>query len=176
MPTVVDAVIPTDNGLFLVRDVSAVSREAQVAVFQAVRIPNSRRGRLSAAAAGILLVRGAHQMTRPRLRIEVLDTAPAEEPPWHWEPQTTVELATGRLVVEADPSFPLDVPVVELPGGPGRYAVALGHTGRAEMQRGAARVGAETLSVPADDSAAAWQRLAGLEQYLIRFWPEHRTG
>ena len=176
MPTVVDAVIPTDNGLFLVRDVSATCREARLAASQAARIPNSRRGRLCAAAGGIMLIRGAHQMTRPRVRIEVLDTAPSDEPPWHWETRTTMESATGRLVVEADPSFPLDVPEVELPGGPGRYTVAFGHTGRAEMQREAARVSGATLSASADDSLAAWRSLDGIERYLIRFWPGRRDG
>ncbi|MFV2112922.1 hypothetical protein ACFHW0_11375 [Micromonospora sp. LOL_025] len=176
MPTVVDAVIPTDNGLFLVRDVDATSRAARLAAFQASRIPNSRRGRLCAAASGILLVRGAHQMTCPRIRIEVLDVAPADEPPWHWEPRTTLELATGRLVVEADPSFPLDVPEVHLPDGPGRYAVALGDTGRAKMQQEAARVGGATLSASSDDSFAAWRSLDGTEQYLIRLWPDRRNG
>ncbi|WP_158609288.1 hypothetical protein [Micromonospora musae] len=38
MPAVVDAVIPSDNGLFLVRDVNAESFEARLAAFQASRI------------------------------------------------------------------------------------------------------------------------------------------
>lgn len=176
MPTVVDAVIPTDNKLFLVRDVSADSREARLAAFQAARIPGTRRGRLCAAAGGILVVRSAHQMTRPRIRIEVLDATPVDELPWHWEERTTMELATGRLVVEADPSFPLDVPVVDLPGGPGRYAVALGHTGRTEVQQEAIRVSAANRSVSSDASLAGWRSLDGIEQYLIRLWPDRGDG
>ncbi|MEU8258677.1 hypothetical protein AB0C06_30935 [Micromonospora inaquosa] len=174
MPAVVDAVIPSDNGLFLVRDVNAESFEARLAAFQASRIPGTRRGRLCAAAGGILLVRGAHQMSRPRVRIEVLDTIPAEEPPWHWEARATMEIATRQLVVEADPSFPLDVPAVDLPGGPGRYGVVLGHTGRPEVQQEAARVSAANLSVSSDDALANWRSLDGIEQYLIRLWPDHR--
>jgi hypothetical protein len=75
-------------------------------------------------------------------------------------------------VVEADPGIPLDVPVVELPGGPGRYAVAVGHTGRAEMRREAARVSGATLVASADGSLAAWRSLDGIERYLIRLWPD----
>lgn len=77
--------------------------------------------------------------------------------------------------METDPSHPLDVPVA-LPGGSGRYAVALGHTGRPELQQEAARVSAATLSVCADDSLAAWRSLDGIEQYLIRLWPDRRNG
>ncbi|MFI7523988.1 hypothetical protein [Micromonospora globbae] len=174
MPTVVDAVIASDNGLFLVRDANAESFEARLAVFQASRIPGTRRGRLCAVAGGILLVRGAHQMSRPRVRIEVLETIPAEEPPWHWEARVTMEITTTRLIVEADPSFPLDVPPVDLPGGPGRYGVLLGHTGRSEVQREAAKVSAANRSVSSDEALANWRSLDGIEQYLIRLWPDHR--
>ncbi|WP_341720402.1 hypothetical protein QQG74_12225 [Micromonospora sp. FIMYZ51] len=174
MAKVVDAVIDTDNGLFLVRDVSADSREALAAAFRARRIPGSRRGRLCVAVGGILVVRGAHQLTRPRVRIEVLATSGPEEPPWHWEEEATMELATGRLVVAADPSFPLDLPTVDLPAGPGRYRVALGHQGRTRLQQEAARVEAETQAATADETHAGWLSLDGIEEYLIRFWPDHR--
>ncbi|MEU9505367.1 hypothetical protein AB0D32_03670 [Micromonospora sp. NPDC048170] len=172
MPTVIDTVIRSDNGLFLVRDVSADSFEARKAAFKAARIPGTRRGHLCAAAGGILLVRGAHQMTWPRVRIEILDTAPTDDRPWHWEPRATMELATGRLMVESDPSFPLDLPVIDLPGGPDRYAVALGHTGRTEVQQESVRVSAANQSNSSDDSLAGWRSLDGIEQYLIRLWPD----
>jgi hypothetical protein len=161
--------------VFLLRDVSADSFAARRAVSDAARIPGRRGGRLCGAAAGILLVRGVHQLTRPRVRVEIHDTPPVDEPPWHWEPPTALDLATGRLMVEGDPDSQFVVSAVDLTAGAGRYGVALGHTGRDELLRASLRVSAANQSASSDDALANWDSLDGIERYLIRLWPDRRA-
>lgn len=173
MPTAVESIIPTGEGVFLIRDVSATSPESQRAAWDAVRIPGSRGGRLLGAAGAVLLVRCAHQFSRPLLRIEPLDAEPVDtEPPWQWQPAAVLTLPTGRVNVdsyeEGVPDSMLDVPVGP---GPGDYGIQLGHTGRTEMQTRAAEVERDTQTADTETSIAAWRTLDGVEQYLLRIWP-----
>ncbi|TDC85534.1 hypothetical protein E1193_02555 [Micromonospora sp. KC606] len=177
MPAVVECVIRTADGLFLVRDVSADTAAAQQGAADAARIPGSRAGRGHGAAGSVLLVRCADQLSRPYLRIEILDAEPADTPPWLWEPHATLDLPTGRILVDAaDNDVPAAVLDIDAGAGPGSYAVSLGHSGRAEMREAARRVREETLYASVDDTMAAWRSLEGLERYLVRFWPLRETG
>jgi hypothetical protein len=177
MPATVECVIPTADGVFLVRDVSADTAVAQQGAADAARIPGSRAGRGYGAAGGVLLVRCADQLSRPYLRIEILDTTPADASPWHWEPYTTLDLPTGRILVDAaDNDVPSAMLDIDAGAGPGRYTVSLGHTGRAEIREAARRVREQTLYASVDDTMAAWESLEGLERYLVRFWPHRETG
>ncbi|MDW5324413.1 hypothetical protein [Plantactinospora sp. KLBMP9567] len=175
MPVTVECVIPTADGVFLVRDVSADTAVAQQGAADAARIPGSRAGRGYGAAGGVLLVRCADQLSRPRLRIEILGAAPADQPPWRWEPHTTLDLPSGRILVDAaDNAVPAVMRDIDAGAGPGSYGVRLGHTGRAEMREAARRVREETLYASVEGTMTAWGSLAGLERYLVRLWP-HRA-
>jgi hypothetical protein len=173
MPTSAESVIPTDDGVFLLRDVSADTMEAMGAAFDAVRIPGRRGGHMFGAAGAVLLVRCAHQYSRPWIRVEVLDAPPADEPPWHWETRTTLAFPTGHIRIDTGTyKTPADLVDIDTGAGPGTYGLALGHTGRTEMQDAAQRVDEQTLHASADDTHAAWRELDGIERYLIRLWPD----
>ncbi|WP_433064086.1 hypothetical protein [Dactylosporangium sp. CS-033363] len=223
--------IPTAEGLFLLRDVSADTRAAQRPAADAARIPGSRGGRMIGAAGAVLRVRCASQYSRPRLILELLDgpptdadadetpldrppgepntnETPLDRPPaesntnnpllhgspgesnanetpldgspaeskanetlldgspgesnadgsWHWEVRTVLDFPTGRILIEGDTDEGA-LPEIPLPGGPGRYGVALGHAGRAEHQRRIAGAGNED-----------WPEIQRLERYKIRVW------
>ncbi|MFI7209935.1 hypothetical protein [Micromonospora maritima] len=143
----------------------------QRAAFQASRIPGSRAGRRVAAAGPVLVVRCAHQYTRPRIRVEAVAGARDDDPQWHWEERMRLVLPTGVVLVDTDPTQVLDMPPVHLAGGPGVHGLAVGHVGRAEVQEAARRVAEETMTAPVARTIAAWRSLDGVERYLIRLWP-----
>ncbi|MET7420900.1 hypothetical protein [Dactylosporangium sp. NPDC005555] len=173
MPDAVESIIPTGEGVFLIRDVSANTPESHKPAWNAARNPGSRGGRLLGVAGPAMLIRCAHQFSRPLLRIEPLDAEPGDaEPPWQWEPPAVLTLPTGRVKVdiyeEGIPDIMLDIPVGP---GPGAYGIRLGHTGRTDMQTRAAEVERDTQTADTATSIAAWRTLDGIEQYILRVWP-----
>ncbi|MEU4420260.1 hypothetical protein AB0F81_06510 [Actinoplanes sp. NPDC024001] len=162
-----EAIIPTSNGAFLIRDVSADTVEAQRPASEAARIPGSRGGRMFGAAGPVLLIRCAHQYGRPSLRITT-GSGPAE-PEWQREAVVALSAPTGRICLDAgDNDVPSLFAEVALAGGPGIYPVEIWHAGRQEMRAQAAQVQATTLYASTADTMAAWRGLDGLERYLLR--------
>ncbi|MCI4066108.1 hypothetical protein MRQ36_27595 [Micromonospora sp. R77] len=174
MPTMLETVLPTDNGLFLLRDVAANTADDQRAAFQASRIPGSRAGRRVAAAGPVLLVRCAHQYTRPHVRVDVLGGTPDDDGPWQWEERMRLVLPTGVVTLDADPTMMLDLPHIDLGAGPGSYGLSVGHVGRAEAQEAAREVAERTITASLEETRTAWQSLDAIERYLIRLWPLER--
>ncbi|MEV4513441.1 hypothetical protein AB0K00_31275, partial [Dactylosporangium sp. NPDC049525] len=173
VPNTVESIVPTDEGVFLIRDVSADTPESQQPAWIAARNPGSRGGRLLGVAGPAMLVRCATQYGRPLLRIEPLDAEPdTTEPPWQWEPHAVLTLPTGRLQVDVVegrvPDIMLDIPVGP---GPGDYGIRLGHTGRTDMQTRATEVERDTQTADTETSIAAWRTLDGVEQYVLCIWP-----
>ncbi|MER7283353.1 hypothetical protein ABT369_53885 [Dactylosporangium sp. NPDC000244] len=60
---------------------------------------------------------------------------------------------------------------IDAGAGPGSYHVALDHAGRAEYLHQSRQVEQETVAADRDEWIAAWQRIAGIERYLVRIWP-----
>jgi len=168
VPTI-EAITPTANGVFLVRDISADSTDAQRQAADAARIPGSRGGRLYGAAGAVLLIRCAHQYSRPLVRIQTTNTEQRQLPPWQWESPVSLNVPTGHICISAaDNDIPQPLTDIALEQGPGTYTVALAHLGRTDLQDAAARVEAETLFSTPDATTAAWKTLDGTEKYLIQ--------
>lgn len=168
----VESIIPTDEGVFLVHDVSATTPESHRPAWIAARNPGSRGGRLLGVAGPALLVRCAHQFSRPLLRIEPIDAEPGDTvPPWQWEPSAVLTLPTGRIQVDIyDEGIPDRMHDIPVGSGPGDYGIRLGHTGRTDMQMRAAQVERDTQAADTQTSIAAWRTLDGVEQYILRIW------
>lgn len=153
MSRAVEGVLSSGGGVLVLRDVDASTMAAQRGAWDAVRIPGRRGGRLYAAAGAVLLIRCADQNSFPWVRIETLDAAPACEAPWCWEEPVTLELTSGRLLLDTGAQLPppafLDI---DAGAGAGAYTVVFGHVGRDEVR-------------------AAVQDSWDAERYLIRLWP-----
>ncbi|MFC3540203.1 hypothetical protein ACFOPG_31365 [Couchioplanes caeruleus subsp. azureus] len=144
---------------------------------EAARQGGSQRGgggQVIGVAGGALMIRCADQYSTPKLLIRVhhAPPPPADDAGWTWLRQVVIVLESGRLVLDSggeQPGWPADVPV----GVPGRYAVRVGHRGRAEFQQAASQVRTQTLNASAEDTEAAWESLRGIEAYAIELWPEN---
>ncbi|GAA0713286.1 hypothetical protein Drose_15795 [Dactylosporangium roseum] len=172
MTVSLEFVIPTSEGIFMIRDISA-DTSAQLPAWRASRIPGHRGGRLYGAAGAVLLVHCAHQRSMPLLRLELLDTEPGPgEAPWHWEVRSSLQLPTGRIRVDSgDNILPEDLLDIDAGSGPGAYGITFGHTGRTDMLAGALRVSQQTQHADVDTAIAGWRDLDGIEKYLVRLWP-----
>jgi hypothetical protein len=161
-----EAIIDTADGTFLIRDALADTSADQRAAARASEVSGRRGGRMLGAAGSVLQVRCAHQFSSPSVRIEVLtDPAPPGAGPWHWEKPSELSVLSGRIGAEGDLRLTL-----ELEAAPGRYVVLVGHQGRRQMQEAAFRA-EEAIQAGEEETSAAWQRLQGIEKYLVRLWP-----
>ena len=111
--------------------------------------------------------------------IQLWDTPPDHAPGNDWEgPRPlTIESPQGALILENISSGPIPleprgVERVALPGGAGVYHVQAWHRGR--EQAATAVTGLWEADEVDEDVAAAFARLAGIEQYLLQIWP-HQT-
>ncbi|BCJ55926.1 hypothetical protein Asp14428_74010 [Actinoplanes sp. NBRC 14428] len=157
MTATVEAVVQTANGMILVRDVGVDTREDQRAAAEAARIPGSRgRAAMIAAAGTVLQLRCAHQLTRPRVRLEI----GANDGPYE------LTVISGRIAVDTGDGL-----ACEIPAAPGTYRVAVEHQGREELQAAAREVEARTQHADAAATHAGWRELDGMESYRVLLWP-----
>lgn len=171
MPTIA-TITPTANGVFLVRDISAESVQAQRGAADAVRIPGSRGGRLYGAAGAVLLIRCAHQYSRPLIYLTTTNEEQHHPDTWQWESPVILDVPTGHICISAgDNDIPEPLTDIALKQGPGSYTVSFAHAGRTDLQDAAARVEGETLFSTSDATRAAWRALDGMEKYLIHLTP-----
>jgi hypothetical protein len=175
--TTVEAHVSSLDGTVVLRDAGDNAVADIRLAAEAARQGGSQRGgggQVIGVAGGALMIRCADQYSAPTVLLTVHDAPPAQtgDTGWTWLRQAAIVLESGRLVLDSggeQPGWQGAVPV----GAPGRYAVRVGHRGRAEFQQAASQVRAETLNASAEDTQAAWESLRGIEAYAIDLWPEN---
>lgn len=173
--TTVEAHVSSLDGTVVLRDAGDNAVADIRLASEAARQGGSQRGgggQVIGVAGGALMIRCADQYSTPSLLIRVHDAPLAQtgDSGWTWLRQAVIVLESGRLVLDGSceqPGWPGDVPV----GAPGRYAVRVGHRGRAEFQQAASQVRAQTLNASAEDTEAAWESVRGIEAYAMDLWP-----
>lgn len=174
--TTVEVHVSSLDGIVVLRDAGDNAVADIRLASEAARQGGSQRGgggQIIGVAGGALMIRCADQYSTPTLLIRVHDAPPAQtgDTGLTWLRPAAIVLESGHLVLDSggeQPGWHGDVPV----GAPGRYAMRVGHRGRAEFQQAASQVRAETLNASAEDTEAAWDSLRGIEAYAIDLWPE----
>ncbi len=123
----------------------------------------------------------AQQATKVRLHLRIWNTEPrhSAEPQtnvsWQDPQLVTIEFPEAQLIVDNVAAGPVDfspgrVERIDLPGGPGVFAVRVAVRGRDDIDR----LIVDALSVDSDaETTRRLEALGGHEQYLIDVW---RTG
>ncbi len=123
----------------------------------------------------------AQQATKVRLHLRIWNTEPRHitesqtNESWQDPRLVTIEFPEGKLIVENVAAGPVDlghghVERINLPGGPGAFAVRVAARGRDDINR----LIVDALSADSDaETTRQLEALGGHEQYLIDVW---RTG